>query len=275
MLAMLGKDSDFTDFAVLWAAAYLALLALYFAVCGFFHRLNKRHPERLIQARPGRNQVAIEIRTSVAALAAIALYVAGGLFIQAKGWALTPLPPTWWSVPLTFVASLVLYDTWFYWGHRLMHSKRLYRFHAHHHRSIAPTPWANNSDSQVGAFAEQAYFLVAPLLLPIPAIVLIAHKIYDQITGIVGHAGHKYFASPTARYPWPMLCTTFHDQHHSHFNYNFANTFSWWDRAMGTIHPTYDARVRAFERSGQATPATAADAAAASVTGRDDSRSAA
>jgi Delta7-sterol 5-desaturase len=107
----------------------------------------------------------------------------------------------------------------------------------------------------VGAFVEQSYFLVAPFILPIPAAVLIAHKVYDQVTGIAGHAGHEYFASPSARSPWPMLCTTVHDQHHGHFHYNYGNTFSIWDRAMGTVHPDHDTVVRRFEgpvaKSGQ------------------------
>lgn len=247
-----APGAGLSDFLILWAAAYGGLLALYFGFCGLFHWLNARYPERRIQNRPAKNQIAMEIRTSVVALVAISLYVAGGLFIQAKGWAWTPLPLTWWSVPLMFVLSLVIYDAWFYWGHRLMHTKALYRFHSHHHRSIVPSPWSNNSDTQVGAFVEQSFFLVAPFLLPIPAAVLIAHKVYDQVTGIAGHAGHEYFAAPSARAPWPMLCTTFHDQHHGHFNYNYANTFSWWDRWMGTIHPTYDRVVRKFEDIGAA-----------------------
>ena len=242
-----APDAGLIDFATLWGMTYVGLLALYFAFGALFAWLNTHHPERKIQARPAKNQVRMEIKTSVIALASIALYVAGGLFVQAKGWALTPWPLTWWSVPLTFAASLVIYDAWFYWGHRLMHTKWLYGFHAHHHRSIVPSPWSNNSDTLVGAFVEQTYFLAAPFLLPIPPVVLIAHKIFDQVTGIGGHAGHEYFASPSARAPWPMLCTSFHDQHHGHFTYNYANTFSWWDRMMGTIHPSYDATVRKFE----------------------------
>jgi sterol desaturase/sphingolipid hydroxylase (fatty acid hydroxylase superfamily) len=236
------------DSITLWSLTYVGLIAVYFTVCGLFHWVNSLHPERRIQSRPMKNQIAMEIATSVRALASIAAYVAGGLFMQAKGWTLTPLPLTWWSVPITFLASLLLYDAWFCWGHRMMHSKLLYRFHAHHHRSLVSTPWSNNSDSQIGAFVEQSYFLFAPFLLPIPAVVLIVHKLYDQVTGIAGHAGHEYFASASARAPWPMLCTTFHDQHHGHFNYNYANTFSWWDRMMGTIHPNYDDLVRKFER---------------------------
>jgi Delta7-sterol 5-desaturase len=242
-----APNAGLTDFLALWAVTLTGLLVLYFGFCGLFHWLNGVSPERRIQSRPAKDQVTMEIRTSVVALVSIAGYVAGGLFIQAKGWALTPLPVTWWSVPVTFIASLVIYDAWFYWGHRLMHTKLLYRWHSHHHRSIVPSPWSNNSDTLVGAFVEQSYFLAAPFILPIPAAVLIAHKVYDQVTGIAGHAGHEYFASPSARAPWPMLCTTFHDQHHGHFNYNFANTFSWWDRMMGTIHPSYDAIVRKFE----------------------------
>jgi sterol desaturase/sphingolipid hydroxylase (fatty acid hydroxylase superfamily) len=64
---------------------------------------------------------------------------------------------------------------------------------------------------------------------------------------MAGHAGHEYFASATTRRPWPLLCTTFHDQHHGSFRFNYANTFSWWDRLMGTIHPSYDDTVRRFE----------------------------
>lgn len=241
------KTAGLYHFAQLWLVCYVGLLALYGAVGGALHVLNARHPERRIQNRPAKNQIAMEVRTSIGSLALVAALVAGGVFIQAKGWTLTPWPPTWWSVPLLGLVSLVLYDAWFYWGHRLMHTDYLYRFHAHHHKSVVPTPWSNNSDSPIGTFVEQSYFLFVPLFLPIPPDLLVAHKIYDQISGMIGHAGHEYVASPKTRRPWPLLCTTFHDQHHGYFRYNYANTFSWWDRWMGTIHPSYDATVRKFE----------------------------
>ncbi len=240
-------DNPFWQLLVVWALSYAGLLVIYFGLCGALHRINRAHPDRRIQSRPQKDQVAMEIRQSVKSLAAIALFVAGGLVAQANGWALVPLEHSAVSMIGMFVVSLVLYDAWFYWGHRMMHSKALYRFHAHHHKSIVPTPWSNNSDTLVGAFVEQSYFLFVVFVLPIPPLTLIGHKIFDQVTGIIGHAGHEYFASPTARAPWPFLCTTFHDQHHGHFNYNYANTFSWWDRAMGTLHPTYDDKVRSFE----------------------------
>ncbi len=242
-----APDAGIWDFIALFAACYAGILVIYFVGSGVLHWLNARHPDRRIQSRPQKNQIAMEIRYSVISLASISAYLAGGIFMQAKGWTIAPYELSVVSVVVTFTISLVLYDAWFYWGHRLMHTKVMYRFHAHHHKSIVPTPWSNNSDTLVGAFVEQSYFLVIVFVLPISPLVLIAHKIFDQVTGLIGHAGYEYFASPTARRPWPMLCTTFHDQHHGHFNYNFANTFSWWDRMMGTIHPSYDATVKKFE----------------------------
>lgn len=242
-----APDAGLRDFLALYLTSYVGLLVAYFAVAGFFHWLNARHPERRIQKRPAKNQVAMEIRQSIIALATISLYPAAAIFMQAKGWTIAPFELSFVSVIVTFVISMVLFDAWFYWAHRLMHTKPLYRFHAHHHKSVVPTPWSNNSDSTIGAFAEQSYFLCVVFVLPIPPEVLIAHKLHDHVTGIVGHAGHEYFASPSARFPWPMLCTTYHDQHHGSFNYNYASTFSWWDRMMGTIHPDYDKTVKEFE----------------------------
>lgn len=243
-----APEATVYDLMRLWLVFYLSILVVYFVTCGIFHYLNLHHPERRIQSRPIKpGQVAMEIKTSVPTLATIAGLLASGLFCQAKGWTMAPYDLSLLSAPLTFFASMVLYDTWFYWGHRLLHTKWLYKYHAHHHLSVVPTPWANNSDTQVGDLIEQSYFFVAPFILPIHPLLLIIHKLYDQITGIAGHAGYEYFASITARYPFPMICTTFHDQHHGHFNYNYANTFSWWDRLMGTLHPTYDSVVYKFE----------------------------
>ena len=247
MKLYLGVDSGIIDFLKVVGVVYVGLLMIYFGLGGFFHWLNSRHPERRIQKRALKNQVAMEIRQSVWSLLGISCYVAGGLFVQAKGWTLTPVTLGWGTGFLWFGVCLVVYDAWFYWGHRMMHTDLLYRFHSWHHKSVVPTPWANNSDTVVGTFVEQSFFLFAPFFLPVPAMVLVLHKLYDHVTGIIGHVGYEYFASPTTRRPWPMLCTIFHDQHHGYFRYNYANTFSWWDRLMGTIHPDYDATVKQFE----------------------------
>jgi hypothetical protein len=87
-------NAGLVDFIELWAVIYGGLIAVYFIFCGLFHWMNALYPERRIQSRPMKKQIALEIGTSVTALASIAAYVAGGLFMQAKGWALTPLALT-------------------------------------------------------------------------------------------------------------------------------------------------------------------------------------
>ena len=100
----------------------------------------------------------------------------------------------------------------------------------------------------VDALSQQSYFMLLPFIIPIPWEVLVLHRIYDHFNGMFGHCGFEYFASRMARWPSPMVCTTFHDLHHSEFNCNFANFFSIWDRLLGTIHPEYDAAVLDWEQ---------------------------
>ena len=252
---MISLPLGWAGFLAVWAASYIALVVLYFGSGLVLVALNRRHPERRIQKQQRSDRVRSEIRQSLVALVSIAGYVAGGLCLPANGYALfQPGELTLVSFLGWSVVSAIAYDTWFYWGHRAMHTKALFRFHALHHRSITPTVWANNSDGFVGTMIEQGYFLVAPLLLPIPPLVLVLHKVYDQASGMVGHCGFEHVASPGARKPWPLVCTTFHDQHHSNFRCNFSNTFSLWDRFMDTLHPAYDRKVEEMERPVSATP---------------------
>jgi len=151
------------------------------------------------------------------------------------------------SFVLSFVVSLILFDAWFYFGHRLLHWPPMYRYHALHHKSVAPTVWSNDSSGVVDTLIEHSFYLVVWFILPVPALAIFALRLFDQISGMIGHSGFEFFASPTSRRPWPFICTTFHDLHHSKFNYNYGNIFSIWDRLLGTAHPQYDDMVKEFE----------------------------
>ncbi len=237
------------DFLILLGLCYVAGLAAYFGLGWALIWLNARNPHRRIQKeRRGEDRARVEIRQSVIALLPISACIAGGLFAQQQGWTLfAPLELSWASAIGMFAVSVVLYDAWFYWVHRLMHWRPLYKHHHWHHRSVAPTVWSNYSDGLLDGTLQQSYFFFAVLVLPIPPLVLIAHRIYDHINGQIGHSGFEYFAGWSARAPWPMVCTTFHDQHHELFDFNYGNFFSLWDRLMGTLHPGYDAKIRGME----------------------------
>ena len=116
-----------------------------------------------------------------------------------------------------------------------------------------PTVWSNNSDTFLDNVILQSYWMIAPLLFPAPSIVFLVHKIYDQVSGMIGHSGYEYNAS-TARFPSPLLAVTHHDQHHRYFKYNFATHFVVWDRLMRTLHPQYDRVVENCRFESQAEP---------------------
>lgn len=227
---------------------YAFSVVSYFAFGLALTWVNDRNPERKIQKGRGSGKRRnAEIRQSLISMFSACIPITLGLYFQAKGWAWTPWEFSWWTAAPLFFLIMVLYDAWFYFMHRALHTKWLYPLHALHHKSVAPTIWSTYSEDFFDNFLLQSFSAVVVFFMPFPAAILIAHRLFEHINGMFGHCGFEYFASSTSRYPSPMLCVIFHDQHHSGFKYNYANYFSFWDRVLGTISPDYDQSVQKFE----------------------------
>lgn len=247
-VSALSPGAGLTNFLALTLLVAIVCVGLIGIMAVLYGALNRAYPERRIQKNRTNDHVREEMRRAPLSVLIISLAFASGLFLQGQGWALTPLPITWWSIPLMTLASVIAYDTWFYWIHRLLHWKPMYRFHALHHRSVAPTIWTHHYETIVEATLNQLFYVLIVFVLPVPWPALVIHRIYDQVSGMVGHSGFEHFAGSTNRAPWPLASTVFHDQHHGYFRFNFAHTFSLWDRVMGTLHPRYDTTVDQFDR---------------------------
>lgn len=227
------------------AAVYAILVATYVATCVVVTRLNRRIAPAKIQARETSEAlIRRDRKQSLISLAGIAAMFGTGQWLYAEfGWGFAA-PSSLGGVVLSFLASLFLFDSWFYWLHRLIHIRPLYRrVHQWHHLTVTPVAWSNNSDRLIDNLFLQSYWLVAHFLVPVAPAVLLAHKIYDQITGIVGHSGFEHGGS-WCWPPSPLVGVTHHDQHHRYFRCNYATHFSLWDRLMGTMHPEHDAELR-------------------------------
>ncbi|MFL0357047.1 sterol desaturase family protein [Erythrobacter sp. GH1-10] len=150
-----------------------------------------------------------------------------------------------------FALIVVLHDAWFYWIHRAMHSKRLFRAtHLHHHKSRTPTPWAAYSFTTWEAVFEAAFmplFLLATSLMGVAysGLAVLFFLWHMIIRNVMAHAGSELFPAGWVDNPltdW-IATTTHHDLHHSdRANYGFY--FTWWDRWMGTEHPRYKEEFR-------------------------------
>ena len=158
--------------------------------------------------------------------------------------------------PVWFWTSLILmvvgHDAWFYWTHRLIHDRRLFRtFHRRHHRSNNPSPFTAYSfdlgEAAINALFVPLWMLIVPTQWPVVGLFML-HQIARNT---LGHSGYELFpVRKDGRPLLPWLTTvTHHDLHHAQAGYNYGLYFTWWDRWMGTENPTYLARFAEATRS--------------------------
>ena len=148
------------------AVLSLFIVLRYFAIAGFFYWALWKRPGNLLGARqlteirPSARVVQHEIRWSV--ISSVIYAIAGAIVIDAWRSGYTQIYTDvsdfgWLYLLLSVPLYLFLHDTWFYWTHRIMHHRKLFRvMHKVHHESRQPTPWAGFSfhpwESLVGAF---------------------------------------------------------------------------------------------------------------------------
>ncbi|WP_233268750.1 sterol desaturase family protein [Mucilaginibacter lacusdianchii] len=149
--------------------------------------------------------------------------------------------PLWW-IPVSLAISLVIHDTYFYWMHRLLHHKKLFRYtHLVHHQSTNPSPWTSYSFHFLEAWTEGAVLFVIVLLMPVHPLTIVLFTIIGFMINVYGHLGYEV-APRWFRHTFlfEILNTSVHhNMHHSKFKGNYGLYFRIWDRALGTEHPDY------------------------------------
>src|SRR6185369_13606974 len=94
----------------------------------------------------------------------------------------------------SFFLAVFMHDTYFYWLHRAMHSKKIYRFvHKVHHLSKNPTPWAAYSFHPIETVLEAGIFPILVSLVPFYPIVLISFTIWQIYFNVGGHLGYEIY----------------------------------------------------------------------------------
>lgn len=174
---------------------------------------------------------------SIVGLSVIGLAAAIGIPISNVGRSVA-LPYALACVPV----MIVVHDAYFYWTHRLMHLSPIYRwFHAEHHRSYNPSPWAAYSFAVPEAVVHGLFVPIYALLIPTPFWAIVSFVTFQIAMNVVGHSGIDLFPSAlvTGRKSGIVTGTTHHDLHHAAYNYNFGLYFRLWDRLMATEHPSF------------------------------------
>jgi sterol desaturase/sphingolipid hydroxylase (fatty acid hydroxylase superfamily) len=142
---------------------------------------------------------------------------------------------SWATNPVWFVALFFLIPFWrefhFYWIHRLIHWKPLYKtVHYLHHKNTNPNPWSGLAMHPVELIL---YFSVVLIHWIVPSHPL--HFLFNLVhTGVTPAHGHHGFHGPVANGKVPTG-SYFHYLHHKHFECNYGESTIPLDRWFGTF----------------------------------------
>lgn len=146
---------------------------------------------------------------------------------------------------LAFPLMFLMHDAYFYFTHRLMHHRKLFKwFHLVHHQSTNPSPWAAYAFHPLEAFVEVGIVVVLLFTIPIHSTHLLIFFLFMIVYNIYGHLGYELYPKGFSRSKIGRWINTSvnHNQHHQYFKGNYGLYFLFWDRIFGTIRADYDQR---------------------------------
>ena len=142
---------------------------------------------------------------------------------------------SWTEHPVYFVLWLGLIPIWrefhFYWVHRFIHWKPLYkRSHYLHHKNVNVGPWSGISMHPI---EHLLYFSVVLIHWVVPSHPL--HLLYDaQHAAFAPAPSHLGFEGPFLNGKLPAG-SYFHYLHHRYFECNYGETTLPFDKLFGTV----------------------------------------
>lgn len=144
----------------------------------------------------------------------------------------------WGYFFLSLVIMIIFHDTYFYWTHRLLHTKWFFKkIHKVHHRSTNPTPLAAYSFHPFEAFMETLIVFPFVTIWPVHIFVFLIFTFLVLAMNVIGHLGFE-FMPLQLRNSLPGKCitsSTHHNLHHQGTNKNFGFYFTFWDKLMKTM----------------------------------------
>lgn len=205
---------------------------------------------RKIQSRQASAaDISRELGYSVLTAAVYGLVILSFIKLGGREWSL--VYTDWGEYPLAYnILSLplilLLHDSYFYWIHRLMHHRLLFkRFHLIHHRSRTPTPWAAYAFAPGEAALMAIFAPIATTFVPFHPVVVFTFLAIMILRNATGHSGIEFHPKTWVDGPLDCLTTvTHHDLHHQRARGNYGLYFTWWDRWMGTEFEDYKAKFR-------------------------------
>lgn len=264
MAELLSKVGYTGFFGIVWGTLllrYVLFAGAAFLVVWVF--LGKKLAHKLIQRKkPEAERIWHEIKYSLITFFVFALSGVFTAWSQIHGYNLIYEDVSDYGTAyliFSIFALILLHDTYFYWTHRLMHHKLLFKsFHLVHHRSTNPSPWAAFSFHPLEAIVEAGIIPLASVLFPLHQGAMLVFFVYMTSLNVLGHLSYELFPSWFLKSKFTNWhnTTTHHNMHHKYFNCNYSLYFNFWDKIMGTNHEKYK---ETFEEVASRTPTSVAN----------------
>ena len=243
--------SQLLPFLLATLVIFLVVLGRYFIIAGafyfvFYFKYPKQWQHKKINTKAyPKNQFKKEVAWST--VTAIIFSVAGALaaLLWQRGWIKVYTDvndyPLWW-LPASFVISIVLHETYYYWLHRWMHHPKIFRIvHKVHHDSHITSPWTAFSFHPLEGLLQAVFLPLLLVVMPMHLYVLIVQLSFMTLSSVVNHLDIELYPKKFAEHfigKW-LIGATHHSLHHKQYKYNFGLYFTFWDKWKKTESPFY------------------------------------
>lgn len=144
---------------------------------------------------------------------------------------------------ISFILMLLFHDFFYYWLHRLLHIRFLFKkIHSVHHYSTNPTILTCFAFHPIEAILLSAWPLLFVFVIPLclPALVIFGFVMHGF--NFVGHLGYEFF--PKKQLAIPIIkwfnSSTGHNLHHQRVNVNYGHYTLIWDTLFHTKDKNYE-----------------------------------
>lgn len=126
------------------------------------------------------------------------------------------------------ILFLVFTDSLIYWIHRILHWPSVYFLHKLHHKYKETTPFSAFSFHPLDGFGQSVPYHLFVLFFPMHS------RLYAATLAVVGLWTINIHDRMTLRL-WGVNGAAHHTIHHTKFNYNYGQYFTFWDHVFGTF----------------------------------------
>jgi methylsterol monooxygenase len=146
--------------------------------------------------------------------------------------------PAWTTALAQLAVFMVCEDTAFYWTHRLLHHRLIYKHvHKRHHEFKYNIGVAAEYDHIAEVFVVFACALSGLLFMRVHLLVFLAWFFLRVTEAVDGHSGYRFPWSPYQLFDSIQGGAQRHEFHHSHNVGAYGSWFCFWDWLMGTDVP--------------------------------------